>query len=851
VTPLLAKPRPLFLSLSLSLSLSLPLSLSLSACSSDAPSAAPATPPACAAGTVADPTGACVPAACAETQRVDDTGACKELGWQACPAGFMADASGHGCRDVLPAADCAPGTMPVLGGSTCQPVGPATCAAGFEKDPSGWGCRAVLPAAPCTGATKETLGSATCAAVGDCSGAFPPAGATLFVNGAFTAGQLDATHVKTLAAALNAAASGAVIAVEAGTYAETLAPTKAVRIVGRCAAQVTLAGPGASATVAGIAASGGLAVTVESMTISGHAGAVTAASGATLTLRDAVIDGNRGDSVSVTGAGTHAVIERSVIRSTTAASPGRGLGVITNGGADLIVRDSAVVDNVDTGILVAGSGSHALVERSAVLATKSNASGDFGLGVMTRDGAKSEITASAFAKNHEVAIFSYGTGSHVVVTDVVVSDTLPSPSAGTGPGLMADTGLLDAERVTVVRSSDVGVQSEHAGTLTAHALVVRDTQPGARGDNGLGVAVIGGSSATLTASAVVDNATIGASAIGPKATLTLEASLVTGTNPDTSGGRGFGVELEMGAAAALHGTAVVANTESGVYAIDAKTSVTLAQSVIASTKAGKGKAHGRGLVLEMGAVATATQCALVGNHDIGASARNAGSSITMQQTVIRGTLPQDSDGTHGRGLEADDGAKLTVSQSSFLDNRGVGILGSSKSVVDVKDSWIANTTADASPGGPGRAITAQADAVMTLLGVVVQRSAQIAMVANANASLTVRSSRVEDTTAAADGTFGHGMVAFDGALLIVDDVTVTTSAGAALVFAASRGNVNHARIRGNAVGIHVQDGSTLQEVATVPDDVPDGTVNVSTDSTFDGNGSRVGSGALPLPAPLQ
>jgi hypothetical protein len=133
----------------------------------------------------------------------------------------------------------------------------------------------------------------------------------------------------------------------------------------------------------------------------------------------------------------------------------------------------------------------------------------------------------------------------------------------------------------------------------------------------------------------------------------------------------------------------------------------------------------------------------------------------------------------------------------------------------------------------------------------VQRSAQIAMVVGADASLTVRGSRVEDTTAASDGTFGHGLLAFDNALLVVDDVTVTKSAGAALVFASSRGNVSHARIRGNAVGIHVQDGSTLQEVAAVPDDPAESTVNVSTDSTFDGNGSRVGSGALPLPAPLQ
>ncbi|MDB5214726.1 MAG: hypothetical protein JWO86_2653 [Myxococcaceae bacterium] len=823
--------------------------VSLLACSSDGGGATASPPSACAAGTVADASGACVPATCTEEQRVDDTGACKTLGWQACPAGFTADPSGHGCRDVLPAADCAPGTMPVLGQTACQPVGPATCAAGFEKDPSGWGCRAILPTAACTGATKETLGSATCAPVGDCAAAFPPAGATLFVNAAFTAGQVDATHVRTIGAALAVAGANAVIAVEAGTYTESVAPTKSVRIVGRCPAQVTLASDGSN--VAGIIAGGAVAVTVEGMTVSGHLGAATVAGAATLTLRDAVLSANRADSVSVTGTGTHAVIERSVIRGSTAVSPGRGLGILANGGADLIVRDSAIADNVDTGILVAASSTHALIDRSVVLSTKSNASGDFGLGVMTRDGATSETTATALVRNHEIGLFSYGKGSHAVVTDVVVEGTLPSPSAGTGPGLSVDTGLLDVERVTVNGSSDVGVHVEHAGTFNAHGLVVRATKPSASGDNGIGVACITGGVANLAASAVVDNQTMGTTAIGPKATLSLDGTLVTGTAPDSAGGRGYGVELELGGVATLTGSAVVGNTESGIYAIDASTKVTLTKSVVSGTKAGQGKVHGRGMVIQTGASGSVTQSAIVGNRDIAVSVRNAGSSLTMDQTVVRGTLPQDSDGTHGRGLEADDSAKLTVSQSSLLDNHGVAILGSSKSAVDVRDSWIAGTLADSSPGGPGRAVTVQANATMTLLGVVVQRSVQIAMVASASASLTVRGSRVEDTVAAPDGTFGHGLLAYDGALMVVDDVAVTKSAGSGLVFAASRGNVNHARISANAVGIHVQDGSMLAEVPSATDDPAEDAVNVSSDSTFDGNGSRVGSGALPLPVPLQ
>ena len=823
----------------------------LVACSSDAAGPSPPASVTCPAGTAADATGACVATACTDGQRVDaDTGACKALGWQACPAGFTADASGHGCRDVLPASACAAGTMPVLGMTACQPVGPAACAAGFEKAPDGWGCRAVLPAAACTGATKETLGSATCTPIGDCAAAFPPAGATLFVNAAFTAGELDATHVRTIAAALAAAGSNAIIAVEAGTYTEAVAPVKSLRIVGRCPAQVTLASDGSN--MAGIAASGaGTAVTVEGMTISGHLGAGTAGGGASLTLRDAVVAANRGDGVTASGTGTHVVIERSVIRGTTAVSPGRGLGILTNGGADLIVRDSAIADNVYAGVLVVGAGSHALVERAAILSTKSNAAGDFGLGMLTRDGATSEVTAAALLHNHEVGVFAYGAGSRSVVTDVVIDDTIASVGGGFGRGLMVDTGTVVAERVTITKSSESGATSEHAGTLTAHSLVVRGTLPAPGGDSGYGVSVISGGNATLTASAIVDNTAVGATALGPKAKLTLDGSLVTGTQPDTEGMRGYGVELELGASIDLKGSALVGNTEAGAYAIDPSTSLTLERSIVASTRAGKGKAHGRGVVVELGASGSISQSALVGNRDITVSARSVGSSLTLDQTVIRGTAPQDSNGLHGRGAEADDGAKLTVSRSSLLDNHGVALAGASKSVLDVRDTWIADTMADGSVGGPGRAVTVQTGAIMTLLGVVAQRSAQIAMVAGAGASLTVRGSLVEDTTAAADGTFGHGILAFDNALLVVDDVTVTKSAGAALVFASSRGNVSHARIRGNAVGIHVQDGSTLQAVAAVPDDPAESMVNVSNDSTFDGNGSRVGSGALPLPAPLQ
>lgn len=823
----------------------------LVACSSEDQAGGTPAPVVCAPGTVVDASGACVPVACGPEERVDGEGGgtCQALGWSKCPAGFSADASGYGCRDGLAAGDCAAGTMPVLGESACKPVGPAICAAGFERDPSGWGCRALLPTATCAAATKPTLGSGACLPVGDCGAPFPPAGATVFVDAAFTNGQLDATHVRTIAAALAAAAPNAVVAVESGTYAEALAPTKSVRVVGRCAAQITLTGAGAD--VAGVTVTGAVDVTMERMTITGHLFGAVAAGGATVTLRDAVVDANRGGGVLAKGAGTHATLERSVVRGSRASGAAKGVGIEANTGADLVVRETAVLDNVESAIKVVGLASHGHVERAVVLATLSDAAGDFGVGIVVRDGATAEIVSSALAENREAGVVVYGSKAHATLTDVVIDDTRSS-GGGFGRGALIDTGTAELQRVTIANSHDVGIVVEHGGEANVQGSVVRDTKPAPDLANGIGVAVIDGGTATITSSAIVGNMADGVAVVGAKAKLTLDSALVGATAPDSSGARGYGLELEGGATVDARGSAFVGNTEGGIAALDARTRVSLTRVVVSGTRSGKGRRHGRGVSIEDGATASLAQSVIVGNRDIGVSARGAGTVVTIEETVVRGTLPQESDGLHGRGVEAGSGAKITMARSSLIGNHAVAVLAiAAGSTVEARDTWIADTAGDGSPGSPGRGATVQDKATMTLLGVVVQRSRQLGVVAAADAALTLRSSLVEDTRATTDGSFGHGILAFAGALAVLDDVRVRTSAGAGLVFAASRGTVNNARITKNAVGIHVQDGTAIAEVAVVPADPPEGTVSVSTDSTFDGNETRVGSGALPLPAPLE
>src|SRR5262245_5585242 len=163
---------------------------------------------------------------------------CQPVGWVDCKDGFEPDPSGWGCRAIAPEAPCPAGTMAKLGSAECQPVGWTSCPDGFEADPSGWGCRDVSPSASCTGATRASLGTTTCAPVGNCSAAFPPPGATLFVDDDYTAAELDGSHFAEIADALAAASDGDVIAVEGGAYTHGLALTHSVTVVGRCAEQV-------------------------------------------------------------------------------------------------------------------------------------------------------------------------------------------------------------------------------------------------------------------------------------------------------------------------------------------------------------------------------------------------------------------------------------------------------------------------------------------------------------------------------------------------------------------------------------------------------------------------------------
>ncbi len=597
------------------------------------------------------------------------------------------------CAAILPAGECPTGKRAAIGSADCVDVGWTSCPAAFAPHPSGWGCRAVLPDAPCDGATLEVLGDTSCHPLGDCNAAFPPSGATYFVNAAFTAGQVDATHMTTIGAALAAAPDGATIAVESGTYAENLEPTKRATLVGRCAEKVILSG--------GTAPAPGLTVatpfTVQGMTISGYVNGVDVEQGGDLTLEASLVTGNHTTGVAVYD-GAHVALHGSAVRHTQEpAGGGQTTAVLASadGKADLV--GSVVSGNVDSGLGAIDKGSKISLDHSIVRDTLARQDRSGGLGTKAFDGATFDFKTSALVKNRGMAMLLSG--------------------------------------------KDVSATVEH--------VVFSDTELDDRTDGGLAwtISVLKTAKLTMNESSVVDNPVIGLSA--------------------NSGGQ-----------------------------------ATVTSSTFAGMQGTGSLGIGTALYAQRGASITATGTAVHNALGVAVASDGAGSNVTFTDSLVSATLPV----VVGKG-------------------------GTS--------------------GGGGTAISATRGGKATVHGGTVLDSREAAMAAYFDGSeLVLEKTLVDGTTTNANTVFGHGVLASEGAKVTVTGSVIGRSAAVGVVFAKSTGLVTSSFIRDNAIGIHVQGGSTLQELDVPPDTEDNLEVAVTKDTRFTGNATKVGSGEIPLPTAL-
>ncbi len=473
-----------------------------------------------------------------------------------CGAGLRRAADGA-CEPLLFEGDCPPGTRAAVGQAECVPVGWQDCPAGFEREASGWGCAPVLPAAACTGAKREAIGETMCVPIGDCAAAFPPAGARLFVS---PTGPTDATHFQRISDALAASRAGDVIAIDDGTYAESLTVARAVTLAGRCPERVKI--DGGTRTQPGIVSTAGGAM-VRGVSISGWSDGASVERGS-ITFEDTVFADNADTGVTVVD-GASAVLRRSAVRGTVANKGVSGFGVQAIFGAHVELVESVIAGSAGGNVLVGEAGSTIVVERSVIRDGQSDRNGQFGLGLNVTGKAKGEVRGSAILDNHRAGLRA-GANAELVVADTVVRGTLTEGTGGVGMGLLA----VDGAKVNVTGfAASANEGPAIAVAVAAHVAVERATlfaQKGdAEGDLASGGYVFTKSSLDLVDVAMVDNGRSGVDAFDRGTTLTMSRSLVARTRPSRGNKMGVGVAIAMGASGVVSDCTLVDNRHSGVY----------------------------------------------------------------------------------------------------------------------------------------------------------------------------------------------------------------------------------------------------------------------------------------------
>jgi hypothetical protein len=355
-----------------------------------------------------------------------------------------------------------------------------------------------------------------------------------------------------------------------------------------------------------------------------------------------------------------------------------------------------------------------------------------------------------------------------------------------------DSGIVDSADAAIVATDGPGTKV----TLSRSVVLGHTLRPGASG--GALVRAFEASEIDITESAISDAIVMGVLAYRqkkPPPHVSIVRSWIGRTHAATVGttAMGFAVNAAYGSTVDLDGTTIADTEGEGVYA-EEDAVVTLAHAAIVRTR-GTVDSSSKGASALVRATVSLSDTAIVGVGGQGIGAWNQG------HVKVARSLVASAGGDVAQGMSMAAGVQATYG-----------------STIDLADSAIVD----------GGLLAAAAYATGSVL--------------SCDRLFVTRSARHGDTA--------HAVAAVDGGHVTLGRSVLERAPGVALLAANGGMVVTRSLVRDNAIAVNAQDGTTLFEGDTAPDAVPDAELFVSTDTTFDGNDTRVGSDEIPLPKPL-
>jgi hypothetical protein len=404
-------------------------------------------------------------------------------------------------------------------------------------------------------------------------------------------------------------------------------------------------------------------------------------------------------------------------------------------------------------------------------------------------------------------------------------------------GLVLEDSVLEDSR-------QIGVYAEGSAIdATIARSVIRNTvAEGTRPAFGIDLAL--GTTMTIVDSEITKSEGAGL-IVTPGSSVSLTRTVVRHSTLDRTGAGGYGINGQ-GGDATIRGCAFLDNADTGVRAYKGAT-FDVGRTVIRGTRAGEG-GLGYGLVASTGSTLTASR--IVVTETVGAGIVSESSKATVTDAVVRGQKPA-ADGDFGDGVYVLNGGSLSLTRVAVLDNARAGASAFDAKTVLAFDHVLLSDTKPRPGGTMGLGVAAGFGAHARLASSVIASNHHTGIYAFEAATLDVVGTAVRDTAPqGANEPLGHGILATDSGHVVIEASEVRRSAGIGVALAACTAIISSSVIANNAVGIHVQDGSTLTQVALAPSEPSSLGVYVTEDTSFEGNATRIGSGVVPLPDPL-
>ena len=482
------------------------------------------------------------------------------------------------------------------------------------------------------------------------------------------------------------------------------------------------------------------------------------------TLSGVVVEQAERGGLLATGEGTSVVIEECVVRhSLPDASGTRGQGVVADEGANVSILSTVVEDNCEIGVNVPGEGTQVAMVRTVVKDTKVDSQGVGGFGVVVGWGSKLTISGGLLLDNKEAGMFAYGTGTEAALSGTLVVGTGETNSETSGNGLVVGSGARLTARYSLVEDNcRTGVAVSEAGAEgVLDRCVIRETRSDSKGNWGRGVHVETGGTLSLQRSLLEDNREIGISLQAIKSAL-IESTVVRETTANAAGEAGYGVQAFGGGQVTIIDSLVDGNTEGGLAYTDVGTDVSMERTIVRNTLPDLAGQYGYGVQAKSGARLSLLQCAFEANVEVAVSLTGADTTATVDGTVVRDTLP-NANGEFGVGLEAWEGAQVTVLESVFERNAYVAVSADDPGTSVTLDTSVVRDTAPGAAAEGGRGIEASDGSDLVLLSSLLERNQGAALfTAGGGTRVTIDRTVVRDTAPDAQGKYGRGLEAIHG-----------------------------------------------------------------------------------------